>query len=93
MLRNVFVGSVLAVVIGLIAVAAFLLRDRPQNLPAGGAETADTQQSDAETKFGDRVGADATPAPKATARAEGSPRRGPMRPRPMPAFPSLSGRN
>ncbi|MDE4909998.1 histidine kinase [Methylobacterium sp. 092160098-2] len=71
-LRNVFVGSVLAVVIGLIAVAAFLLRDRPQNLPSSGAETADSQQSEAESKFGDRVGGDAAPVPKAPARADGA---------------------
>ncbi|SDA30773.1 hypothetical protein SAMN02799622_04821 [Methylobacterium sp. UNC378MF] len=69
-LRNVFVGGVLAVVIGLIAVAAFLLRDRPQNLPSSGTETVDTQQPEGETKFGDRVGGDAAPTPKATARAE-----------------------
>lgn len=72
MLRNVFVGSVLALVIGLIAVAAFLLRDRPQTLPTSGTETADTQQSDIETKFGDRVGGDAVPAPKAAPRPEGN---------------------
>jgi hypothetical protein len=71
-LRNVFVGSVLAVVIGLIAVAAFLLRDRPQNLPSAGAETADTQQPEGETKFGDRVGGEAASAPKTPARAETS---------------------
>ncbi|MEG9525721.1 MAG: histidine kinase [Hyphomicrobiales bacterium] len=70
-LRNVFVGSVLAVVIGLIAVAAFLLRDRPQTLRPNGVETADTQQPEGETKFGDRVGGDAAPAPKIAARPEG----------------------
>lgn len=71
-LRNVFVGSVLAVVIGLIAVAAFLLRDRPQTLRPNGAETADTQQPEGETKFGDRVGGDAAPAPKIAARPDGA---------------------
>jgi hypothetical protein len=79
-LRNVFVGSVLVVVIGLIAVAAFLLRDRPQTLRPNGAETADTQQPEGETKFGDRVGGEATPAPKSAARAEGG-----TAPRPSPA--------
>ncbi|MCJ2137017.1 histidine kinase [Methylobacterium sp. J-026] len=69
-LRNVFVGGVLAVVIALIAVAAFLLRDRPQILASGGAETANTQQPEGETKFGDRVGGDATPAPRAAPRQE-----------------------
>ncbi|ACB27584.1 hypothetical protein [Methylobacterium radiotolerans] len=71
-LRNVFVGGVLAVVIGLIAVAAFLLRDRPQNLPSSGMEAGDTQQPEGETKFGDRVGGDAAPAPKAPTRVENS---------------------
>ncbi|MBE7247474.1 MAG: histidine kinase, partial [Actinomycetospora chiangmaiensis] len=71
-LRNVFVGGVLAVVIGLIAVAAFLLRDRPQNLPSSGTEAGDTQQPEGETKFGDRVGGDAAPAPKAPTRVENS---------------------
>ena len=70
-LRNVFVGGVLAVVIALIAVAAFLLRDRPQILASGGgAETANPQQPESETKFGDRVGGDATPAPRAAPRQE-----------------------
>lgn len=72
-LRNVFVGSVLAVVIGLIAMAAFLLRDRPQTLPSNGTETAEAQQPEGETKFGDRVGGDAAPVPKAAARSESSP--------------------
>jgi len=70
-LRNVLVGSVLAVVIGLIAVAAFLLRDRPQTLRPNGAETADTQQPEGDAKFGDRVGGDAAPVPKIAARPEG----------------------
>ena len=86
MLRNVFVGGVLAVVIGLIAVAAFLLRDRPQILPANGTETADTQQADGETKFGDRVGGTPAPAPKAAPRGRRAARRrappGPGRCRP-----------
>ena len=71
LLRNVFVGSVLALVIGMIAVAAFLLRDRPQILPSSGTETADTQQPDSETKFGDRIGGDAVPSPRSAARPEG----------------------
>ena len=71
-LRNVFVGGVLAVVIALIAVAAFLLRDRPQILASGGADTANTQQPEGETKFGDRVGGEATPAPRAAPRLESS---------------------
>jgi hypothetical protein len=86
-LRNVFVGSVLAVVIGLIAMAAFLLRDRPQTLPSNGAETAEAQQPESETKFGDRVGGDAAPVPKAAARSEGSP---PARNPAAPAEPSVA---
>ncbi|GJE07667.1 MULTISPECIES: histidine kinase [Methylobacterium] len=61
-LRNAFVGGVLAVVIGLIAVAAFLLRDRPDNLQQTEAETADTQVDRSDQKFGDRVGGDPAPA-------------------------------
>jgi hypothetical protein len=87
MLRNVFVGSVLAVVIGLIAVAAFLLRDRPQILPSSGTETADTQQPDGETKFGDRVGGDAAQAPKAAPRPEGG---SPPRAAAAPSDPSIA---
>lgn len=92
-LRNVFVGGVLAVVIGLIAVAAFLLRDRPQNLPSNGTETADTQQPEGETKFGDRVGGDAAPAPKAPTRVEnGAPARAAATPAPADAGVAVAQR-
>jgi hypothetical protein len=58
-LRNAVVGTVLAAVIALIAVAAFLLRDKPQTLPPAGQETAGTQPSEAaDSKFGDRVSGD-----------------------------------
>ena len=67
LLRNAFVGVVFTMVIGLIAVAAFLLRDKPANLPAGGAETAETQQDPGDTKYSDRIGGD--PAPKASQQA------------------------
>jgi len=86
-LRNAFVGGVLAVVIGLIAVAAFMLRDRPQTLPSNGTETADSQQTDTETKFGDRVGGEATPAPRTAARQDNG---APARVAPSPAQPNLS---
>lgn len=57
LLRNAIVGVVLTVVIGLIAVAAFLLRDRPANLQPGNAETVAKQQPDGtEAKYADRVG-------------------------------------
>ncbi|MHB2205655.1 histidine kinase [Methylobacterium sp. CM6257] len=86
-LRNVFVGTVLAVVIGLIAVAAFLLRDRPQTLPSSGTETADTQQPEGETKFGDRVGGDAASAPRPAPRQESN---APPRAAASPAEPNVS---
>ncbi|MBE7204010.1 MAG: histidine kinase [Parafilimonas terrae] len=70
LLRNVFVGGILAAVIAMIAVAAFLLRDRPQGLPSSGTETADTQQPETETKFGDRVGGEAAPAPRVAPRSD-----------------------
>ena len=70
LLRNFFVGGMLAVVISMIAVAAFLLRDRPQILPSSGTETADSQQSDGEAKYGDRVGGDAAPAPRPSPRPD-----------------------
>lgn len=74
-LRNVFVGIVLATVIGLIAVAAFLLRDRPPVLQAAGPETADPQQPDGEAKYGDRVGGEAAQAERAAPRPDGSAKR------------------
>jgi hypothetical protein len=86
-LRNVFVGTVLAVVIGLIAVAAFLLRDRPQTLASNDTETADTQQPETESKFGDRVGGEQTPAPRtAPAQDAGAP----ARPAPAPTPQTLA---
>ncbi|MBD8906763.1 histidine kinase [Methylorubrum zatmanii] len=67
LLRNLFVGGVLAVVIGLIAVAAFFLRDQPSDLQQSAAEQgAPAEAPDA--KFSDRVGgehheAEARPKP------------------------------
>ncbi|MEH3119623.1 MAG: histidine kinase [Methylorubrum populi] len=61
LLRNLFVGGVLAAVIALIAVAAFFLRDRPSDLQQSAAEQeTPTEQPDA--KFSDRVGAERTEA-------------------------------
>ncbi|WP_375466389.1 histidine kinase [uncultured Methylobacterium sp.] len=57
LLRNVFVGVILTTVVGLIAVAAFLLRDKPANLHPGATETAETQQDgNADAKYADRIG-------------------------------------
>lgn len=60
LLRNVFVGSVLALVIGLIATAAYLLRDKPTDLPIAG-ESQGAPVDGTETKYADRVGGDAPP--------------------------------
>ncbi|GJE42037.1 histidine kinase [Methylobacterium soli] len=65
MLRNIFVGSVLAVVIGLIAVAAFLLRDKPADLQTSGAETAGAPAEGSDAKFSDRVGGEQAPGTSA----------------------------
>lgn len=59
LLRNLFVGGVLAAVIALIAVAAFFLRDRPSDLQQSAAETQ-AEQHDA--KFSDRVGGERSEA-------------------------------
>ncbi|MCJ2076291.1 histidine kinase [Methylobacterium sp. E-016] len=88
MLRNAFVGIVLTVVIGLIAVAAFLLRDKPANLPSGGAETAETQPEGAETKFSDRIGGD--PAPKASPPAVATDQAGSRNPASPPSQPGIA---
>lgn len=55
LLRNLFVGGVLAAVIALIAVAAFFLRDRPSDLAQNAAEQ-ETPVEQPDAKFADRVG-------------------------------------
>jgi len=62
LLRNVVVGAVLFTVIGLIAVAAFLLRDKPADLQPI-AEQPETATDGAETKYADRIGGDPVAAP------------------------------
>lgn len=64
LLRNVFVGSVLALVIGLIATAAYLLRDRPADLQPVAGESQGAPVEGSEAKYADRVGGDAVPAPE-----------------------------
>ncbi|GAB6842025.1 hypothetical protein HNR00_004930 [Methylorubrum rhodinum] len=67
-LRNLFVGGVLASVIALIAVAAFFLRDRPSDLQRKAAETQEENAAEApDAKFADRVGGEAEPRPKPAA--------------------------
>ncbi len=64
-LRNLAIGIVLIAVIGAIAVAAFLLRDTPQNLVRSEAEpTQQAVDGSAEAKFGDRVGNEPAQAPQ-----------------------------
>ena len=65
LLRNVLVGSILIAVIGLIAVAAFLLRDKPADLQPIATEQQDAAPDGADSKFADRVGGDAAPAERA----------------------------
>ncbi|KQP40880.1 hypothetical protein ASF49_19520 [Methylobacterium sp. Leaf104] len=68
LLRNVLVGSILIAVIGLIAVAAFLLRDKPADFQPIATEQQAAPDG-ADSKFADRVGGDAAPsAPAAPAR-------------------------
>lgn len=72
LLRNLFVGGVLAAVIALIAVAAFLLRDRPSDLAQNAAEQeVPVEQPDA--KFSDRVGGERSePEPRPKPPAQGT---------------------
>lgn len=68
LLRNLFVGGVLASVIALIAVAAFFLRDQPADLQRKAAETQEESAAEApDAKFADRVGGEAEPRPKPAA--------------------------
>lgn len=77
LLRNLFVGGVLAAVIALIAVAAFFLRDKPSDLQQSAAEQeVPAEQPDA--KFSDRVGterneAEARPKPAVPGAAPAQP--------------------
>ncbi|KQP61359.1 hypothetical protein [Methylobacterium sp. Leaf108] len=73
LLRNVFVGSVLAIVIGLIATAAYLLRDRPSDLQPVAGDSQGAPADGADTKFADRIGGEAAPIERpATAPAANS---------------------
>lgn len=67
LVRNIVVGAVLFTVIGLIAVAAFLLRDKPADLHPVASEQQEAAPSGAESKYADRIGGDpAAPLPRAT---------------------------
>ncbi len=62
LVRNVFVGGVLLVVVGLIAVAAFMLRDKPSDLQPGNAEAQNEATESGTSKYADRIGGDAAPS-------------------------------
>lgn len=90
LLRNAFVGIVLTVVIGMIAVAAFLLRDKPANLQPGSAETTEAQPEGADTKFADRVGGEPTPKAPLPAIAAGTEQTGQRSPATPPSQPGIA---
>ncbi|WP_375409930.1 histidine kinase [uncultured Methylobacterium sp.] len=86
LLRNVFVGTVLALVIGLIATAAYLLRDKPTDLPVA-SESQSAPADNTEAKYADRVGGDAPPP--ATERPA-TPSSTTTVPPPLPAQPDVA---
>ncbi len=61
LLRNLLVFGILAVVIGLIAVAAYFLRDKPSELPRGGEAESESIGPVPESKLSDRVGGERLP--------------------------------
>jgi hypothetical protein len=79
-LRNVFVGAVLLIVIGLIATAAYMLRDKPSDLQPGTSGTQDAPAESGETKYADRIGGDPKPAERPPSAA----------PQPPPAQPEIA---
>ncbi|MFD1303843.1 histidine kinase [Methylobacterium marchantiae] len=60
LLRNVFVGGVLLIVVGLIAVAAFMLRDKPSDLQSGNTEAQGEATDSGASKYADRIGGEAS---------------------------------
>ncbi len=61
-LRNLVIGVVLVAVIGAIAVAAFLLRDKPQLVARSVPELQQSSTDNPEAKFNDRVGGESASA-------------------------------
>lgn len=91
LLRNAFVGVVLTCVIGAIAVAAYLLRDRPTELQATGPSSAETQPEAGDAKFADRVGGEPAPAERAAPSETRAPAQGTAQgSAPVPAQPDLA---
>lgn len=60
-MRSVLLGVVLALVVGVIAVVAWYLRDRPAEFREPSAESQAARPSDSEAKFGDRVAGERPP--------------------------------
>ena len=91
LLRNAFVGVVLTCVIGAIAVAAYLLRDRPTELQATGPSSAETQPEGGDAKFADRVGGESAPAERVAPAETRAPAQGANQgAAPVPAQPDLA---
>ncbi|AWN34625.1 histidine kinase [Methylobacterium radiodurans] len=91
LLRNAFVGVVLACVIGAIAVAAYLLRDRPTELQATAPGPAETQAEGGDAKFADRLGGEPAPAERPGASETRAPAQGATQgTAPAPAQPDLA---
>ncbi|MCJ2129605.1 histidine kinase [Methylobacterium sp. E-045] len=74
LIRNVFVGSVLLIVVGLIAVAAFMLRDKPSDLQPGNTEAQGEATESGASKYADRIGGE---APASSERRDSSSRQTP----------------
>ncbi|MCJ2035269.1 histidine kinase [Methylobacterium sp. J-068] len=89
LLRNLAVGSVLILVIGLIAVAAFLLRDKPADLQPVATGTQENASDGSESKFADRVGGGAAPAERPAQARRSAPAASPTAV-PAPSEPDLA---
>lgn len=62
-MRSVLLGAALVLVVGAIAVVAWLLRDTPSELPEqAAAQTEAARPPETDTKFADRVAGERTPA-------------------------------
>lgn len=67
LLRNAVVGGLLLLVIGAIAVAAFMLRDQPADISETAENGQETPAETPETKFADRVVGGGEPEPEPAA--------------------------
>lgn len=71
-LRNLVIGIVLVAVIGAIAVAAFLLRDKPQLVARSTPETSQPIGENPDAKFNDRVGGETAPSERTKPKQDGA---------------------